>query len=75
MLRMDFQFFMPTQVIMSENGIINNAPLFKEFGKKALIVTGSASAKLCGAMPDITQALQEQGILYDLYDRIKSIPP
>jgi alcohol dehydrogenase class IV len=71
---MDFQFFMPTQVIMSENGIINNAPLFKEFGKKALIVTGSASAKLCGAMPDITQALQEQGILYDLYDRIKSNP-
>lgn len=70
----DFHFYMPTKVIMSEEGIVNNAARLKEFGKKALIVTGSASAKICGALAEVTQALQEQGISYDIYDRIKSNP-
>ena len=71
---MNFQFFMPTKVIMSERGIINNSALLKEFGTKALIITGSASAKLCGALPEAEQALEAQGIAYDVYDRIKTNP-
>lgn len=67
-------FYMPTKVIMSEECIINNADLLKNYGKKALIVTGAKSAELCGALKDVTMALQGQGIDFEVYDRIRSNP-
>ena len=71
---MNMNFYMPTKVIMSEGCIIKQAQLMKEYGKKALIITGANSARLCGALKDVTDALQSQGIEYELYDRIKSNP-
>lgn len=71
---MNINFYMPTKVIMSEECIIKNAELMKEYGKKALIVTGGSSAELSGALPDAIRALQNQGIAYDIYNRIHSNP-
>ncbi len=71
---MVINFFMPTKVIMSEGCIQKNAELCKDYGKKALIVTGASSAKVCGALQDVTMALQSQGIEFDIYDRIRSNP-
>ena len=42
--------------------------------KETLIVTGGNSAKLCGALQDVTLSLQNQGIDFDVFDRIKSNP-
>lgn len=67
-------FFMPTKIIMSEGCILKNAELLKEYGKKALIVTGANSAKVCGALEDVSLALQGQGIEFDIYDKIRSNP-
>ncbi len=71
---MVINFFMPTKVIMSEGCIQKNAELWKDYGKKALIVTGGNSAKVCGALQDVTLSLQSQGIEFEIYDRIKSNP-
>ena len=71
---MMINFFMPTKIIMSEGCILKNAELWKDYGKKALIVTGGNSAKVCGALQDVTLSLQNQGIDFDIFDRIKSNP-
>lgn len=71
---MNFNFFMPTKVIMADDCIRKNEYLFKEFGHKALIVTGANSARNCGALEDVLYALESQGISFELYDRIKSNP-
>jgi alcohol dehydrogenase class IV len=71
---MVINFFMPTKVIMSEACIQNNAELWKDYGKKALIITGSNSAKACGALQDVTLSLQSQGIEFEIYDKIRSNP-
>ena len=73
-IRMNMNFYMPTKVIMSEGCIVKHAQLMKEYGEKALIVAGANSARLSGALQDVTDALQSQGIEYELYDRIKSNP-
>ena len=67
-------FFMPTRIIMLEECVQKSAELLKSYGKKALIITGANSAKLCGALQDVTLALQSQGIEFDIYDRIRSNP-
>ena len=71
---MNINFFMPTKVIMSEECICKNAELMKNYGTNALIVTGMNSAKVCGALEDVTAALQGLGISYEIYDRIRSNP-
>lgn len=71
---MNINFYMPTKVIMGEECIGKNAELMKDYGNKALIVTGASSARLCGALSDVINALQSQGIEYELYDRIRSNP-
>ncbi len=71
---MEIKFFMPTKIIMSEGCIQQNAELLKEFGNKALIVTGANSARACGALQDVILALGEQGIDYEVYDKIRSNP-
>lgn len=71
---MNINYYMPTKVIMSEECITKNAELMKAYGTNALIVTGANSAKLCGALTDVTSVLQKQGISYEIYDRIRSNP-
>jgi alcohol dehydrogenase class IV len=71
---MNINFFMPTKVIMTDNCIHKNAFLFKEFGQKALIVTGSNSAKINGALQDITEALSAMEIQYSIFDKVMSNP-
>jgi alcohol dehydrogenase class IV len=71
---MNINFYMPTRIIMGDDCIRKQAVLMKDLGHKALIVTGTASAKKTGALKDITEALESQGITYDIYDKIHSNP-
>ncbi len=72
--RMNLNFYMPTRVIMGEDCIRKQSALMKDFGRKAFIVTGASSAAKTGALKDITEALESQGIVYDIYDKIRSNP-
>lgn len=71
---MNYNFYLPTRIIMEEECIRNQAVLMKDLGHKALIVTGATSAIKNGALKDVTEALKKQGITYDIYDKIRSNP-
>lgn len=67
-------FFMPTRVIMVEDCVQKNAALLNHYGQRALIVTGTNSAKNNGALQDITEALASRNMEYFIYDRVMANP-
>ena len=67
-------FFVNTRVITGVGCIRENSDKLSAFGKKCLIVTGASSAKKCGALDDVTEALASQKIEYIIYDRIQQNP-
>lgn len=67
-------FYLPTRVITGKDVISKNAELFAKFGKRCIIVTGKGSAKACGALDDVTAALEKCGIEYIIFDRIEQNP-
>ena len=71
---MNCKFYMPTNVLMGENCVRENAKLFSELGTRALLVTGARSAKLCGAQDDVIAVLSECGIEYQVFDKIMANP-
>ena len=54
---------------MGDGCVTGNAAKIASLGKKALIVTGKHSAKVCGALDDMTKALDSVGIGYEIFDR------
>lgn len=71
---MNMNFYMPTRVITGSGCIRREASRFAALGDRALLVTGAASAKVCGALADVTAALEEQNIAWQLYDGITQNP-
>ncbi|MFT8889504.1 MAG: iron-containing alcohol dehydrogenase family protein [Ethanoligenens sp.] len=71
---MSVHFFLPTRVLLDEDCIRKNASLFKEFGTKALIVTGKHSARANGSLQDVTDALTAQGIGFAIFDKVETNP-
>lgn len=71
---MNIKFFMPTKVIMEDDCVAKNAALLKEYGQRALIVTGANSAKNNGSLQDITEALSALDIQYHIYDKVMVNP-
>lgn len=71
---MNASFYMPTRVLAGRGVIAEHRELLS-LGKHALIVTGKHSAKLCGALDDVTAALESLGISYTIFDRITENPP
>lgn len=71
---MDFNFFSPINVKSGKDCVKENSALLRAFGDKCIIVTGSTSAKKCGALDDVTDALTKEGISYTVYDKITENP-
>lgn len=72
--KMKLLYHMPTKVIMGDGCVRAHAALLAGLGKKALIVTGARSAKLCGALDDVFAALETNGQEYFVYDKVMSNP-
>lgn len=70
---MDFTFFMPTKVFTGAHAIADHAEEIA-LGKHALIVTGKNSARVSGALGDVTAALDKFGIGYTVFDRAHENP-
>ncbi len=70
---MDFSFFMPTRVLTGENVVEKNGDALV-LGRHALIVTGRSSARLSGALADVTAVLEAKGVSYTLFDRVTENP-
>lgn len=71
---MDLSFYMPTRIICCENAVSLCADNFLALGKKCLIVTGSSSARLSGALDDVIITFSKNGISYDIYNKIEQNP-
>lgn len=71
---MNSTFSLPTSVIFGCDVITENAALFSNYGRRALIVTGKNSAKLSGALDLVTAALASQQIAWDIFDEIAVNP-
>ncbi len=69
-----FMYFMPTKLYVGENCVIKNQEVLKQFGKKAMLVTGRTSAKKNGAEADVRKALEAVGIDYIIFDEIMENP-
>lgn len=70
----NYQYYMPTRVIIGKDAIIRHSSVFKTLGSKALIVTGLHSAKRNGSEQDIKTALDLEGISYHVFDKVTSNP-
>ena len=52
------KYYMPVKIYDEYGAVAKHAGELASFGKKALIVTGRTSAVKCGALADVTEALQ-----------------
>lgn len=71
---MNASLYMPVRVIAGRGVIAKNAERLR-LGRHALIVTGRRSARLCGALDDVTAALDAVKISYTVFDEISENPP
>ncbi len=71
---MHFQYLMPTKLFFGRGSIEQNSSELSAFGKTAMIVTGGNSAKLSGALSDICDVLDGQGIEYFIFDKVENNP-
>ena len=71
---MDFNLFIPINVISGKDAVAKNSSKLKALGSVCLIVTGGKSSRLCGALSDMENALAKEGIKYEIYDKIGPNP-
>lgn len=71
---MMFNYLMPTKILFGKGVINKHKELFKEYGKKAYIVTGKHSSKKNGSLEDVLEALKEENIDYLIFDDIEENP-
>ncbi|SHM77311.1 alcohol dehydrogenase [Caldanaerovirga acetigignens] len=71
---MDFGFFLPTKILFGRGKISEAGFYAKELGKRALIVTGKSSAKKTGSFEKLTKSLEDHGIEWILFDKVKYNP-
>ena len=66
------QFYMPTRVVAGRDCVRVQGSLLLPLGGRALVVTGGHSARLCGALDDVTAALTANGQAFEVFD--KAVP-
>jgi alcohol dehydrogenase class IV len=71
---MQMKYQMPTRVVMGTGCLVKNAEELAPLGDKALIVTGSSSARASGALDDAIAALTKNGQGFAVYDKIPANP-
>lgn len=69
-----FGYYLPVNIVFGRGKSAEAGRLSKSFGKKALIVTGSKSAKKSGLYDRVKAALEAEGIKTALFDKVKQNP-
>ncbi len=68
------RFYVPTDLRIGENAVSAADEAIAALGRKCLILTGTVSAKKCGALGDFCALLEDLEIEYRVYDRIRQNP-
>ncbi|MBO5643934.1 MAG: iron-containing alcohol dehydrogenase [Lentisphaeria bacterium] len=72
---MIFDTHKPVKIITGDNCIKENSAIFAALGKRAMIISGKTSADKCGAMADVAEVLEKEGITYVRFAGIPENPP
>lgn len=70
----NFNYYMPTKIVLDENVISKNSELFKLHGEKTLIVTGRSSSKINGSLDDVISALEKENITFCIFNEVEENP-
>ena len=68
------RFYVPTDIYVEKNCVINHAKELTVLGKRALIVTGRHSARANGSLDDVISVLEQGGIPYEIFDQVEENP-
>ncbi|MBQ1281047.1 MAG: iron-containing alcohol dehydrogenase [Oscillospiraceae bacterium] len=68
------RFALPTLAYSESECVRRHAAELAAHGRHALIVTGRNSARACGALADVTAALEAEGRTWTLFDRVEENP-
>ena len=69
----DTDFYMPSKILSGKDVITRNSKALA-LGSKCFIVTGRSSAEKSGALADVIAALLENGIEYEIFNKIEENP-
>lgn len=67
-------YYMPVKVYDEAEAVKNHGAEIASFGKKALIITGRASAAKSGALQDVTDVLEKKGRAYCIFNEVEENP-
>ena len=67
-------FYLPTRLLTGRGVVAENAARIAAFGLRCLLVTGPHAARRCGALADVTAALDSGGVAWQLFDQIQPNP-
>jgi len=70
----DFTAYMPTRLLLGKKSIDRFPQVVKNFGNKALLVTGKRSMKESGFTDRAIRKLSSVGIEVELFDEVQSNP-
>lgn len=65
---------MNTRAYLSDGAVKSHKKELAALGRHALIMTGRSSAKKCGALADVTDALSSENISYTIFDQTEENP-
>lgn len=68
------KYYMPVRVYDEADCVRVHAKEIASYGTKALIVTGRHSAAACGALGDVSEALEANGKTYSIFSEIEENP-
>ena len=72
---MDFTTHKPVRIFTGEHCAAAHPEVFREAGRRALIVTGAHGADACGAAGELISVLESAGCTYVRFNRIPENPP
>jgi alcohol dehydrogenase class IV len=68
------RFYVPTDLRVGAGIVAESGDAMAAFGKRCLLVTGKRSAVLCGALANVTDALDRAGVAWTVFDGIEQNP-
>lgn len=70
----DFNYYMPTKLLFGPGKVAGIGEIAKQYGKKALIVTGRTSTKKSGLLDRVVSYLKKEDIECFIFDKVQSNP-
>lgn len=71
---MKHRFFAPTEMIIEENAVMTNSEKLCAVGTKAMIITSRSAARVTGALSDVTSALDNGSVPYEIFSEVEPNP-